>query len=47
MARKTCNLCYKKRKMYSKLKFGQLWRECCRKCFKEYVKIADHYAFIK
>lgn len=43
---KKCELCFNKRKIYARLRFGQLWRKCCRKCYKEYAKISDEYQFI-
>lgn len=42
-----CELCFNKRKIFSKLRFGKLWRTCCRKCYKLYVKLSDEYQFIK
>ena len=45
--RKICELCCKKRKSYVRLRFGKLWRICCRKCFKEYGSIADEYQFLR
>ena len=42
-----CELCFKKRKIYAHLRFGQLWRFACKKCFKEYVKISNEYQFVK
>ena len=44
--RKICELCFKKRKLYANLRFGQLWRSCCRKCYKEYAGISDEYQFV-
>jgi len=45
--RKRCELCCNKRKIYVRLRFGKLWRICCRKCFKEYGPDSDEYQFIK
>jgi len=47
VGRKTCELCCNKRKNYARLRFGKLWRLCCRKCFKEYGNMADEFQFLK
>ena len=46
-SRKRCELCFNKRKVYANLRFGQLWRKACKKCYKEYAKRSDQYQFLK